>query len=182
MEIKHKYRFFALPDFIEEQEFLMEQHSQGWKFVNYNGFNKYTFEKCNPENYTYQLDYKEDDTDDESYIQLFNDYGWEYLMKYNRFYYFRKENTNSDIDISIFSNKESKLQMIKAILNKQNKLFISILPILIFFSYLLIKTSIDDGNIAFIIFTCIIIGIYIFSLFLHLRNLFKLQRLIRSIE
>ena len=91
METKIIKKFFGLADFLDEQKFLEEQHSNGWKFKKFQWLRKYTFEKVEPEDYVYRLDYNEENKDETDYLQMFDDCGWEYIMKYQTWYYFRKK-------------------------------------------------------------------------------------------
>lgn len=47
METKIIKKFFGLADFLDEQKFLEEQHSNGWKFKKFQWLRKYTFERLN---------------------------------------------------------------------------------------------------------------------------------------
>lgn len=68
METKTEIHFFFLPDFEKEEHYLAEQHRQGWKFQkNKFGF-FYIFEKCQPEEVIYQLDFKPNGQDKEEYL------------------------------------------------------------------------------------------------------------------
>lgn len=92
METKVLKRFFGLSDFLEEQRFLEEEHRQGWKFLKFEGLMKYTFIKCESDEYIYRLDYNENSRDEESYLQIFSDCGWEYIMKYQTCIILEKKN------------------------------------------------------------------------------------------
>ena len=47
---------------------------------------KYTFEKCHPEQVSYQLDfYPMEKSERASYLQLFKDCGWEHITDFNGF-------------------------------------------------------------------------------------------------
>lgn len=171
MEQKRMHKFFALPDFIEEEQFLMEQHKKGWKFIKFNSLSKYTFEKTEPEEYIYQLDYKEEGDDEDSYIQLFVDCGWEYLMNTNQFYYFRKKKDGAE-DISIFSDVETRLEMCKRVLKRQSTLFLTLLP-------LLYVTIFARSEIQ--VFSFFLTAVLILAGVLHLRNFLKLNRMVRQL-
>ena len=54
---KRLFRFWTIADFEAEEEFLREQHKQGWKFVKYTLPGFYTFEASTPEDVIYQLDF-----------------------------------------------------------------------------------------------------------------------------
>jgi hypothetical protein len=182
MDVKKEHKFFMLPDFNEEQAFLEEQHRLGWKFVSFKGINTYVFKKCTPEEYSYQLDYKEDNEDEDSYLQLYKDCGWEYIMKYNYFYYFRKANPNKDEDMSIFSDTASKATMIEGIMKRQRLISIGILPLFLFNIYLIVFNDFFGGNTFLVFIDVIIMFLYFIVFGLHLRNYSKLQKLINSLK
>lgn len=58
MKTKIEIRFFFLPDFEKEALYLAEQHRKGWKFVENRFGMLFIFEKCQPEEVVYQLDFK----------------------------------------------------------------------------------------------------------------------------
>ena len=50
----------------------------GWKFVHVSGIGCYYFEKCEPEDVVYQLDYNlEGISSMPEYVKMFQDLGWE---------------------------------------------------------------------------------------------------------
>ena len=62
MEKKVVYRIATIADYDREALYLGEMHAQGWKLkeVTYSNLVvavKYTFEKCQPEQVVYQLDF-----------------------------------------------------------------------------------------------------------------------------
>ena len=89
-EKKSEVRFFTIADWEKEEEYLRKRHREGWKFVRLS-FPVYHFEKCEPEDVVYQLDYNEDGVaHKEEYVQMFADCGWEYLQDFAGYSYFRK--------------------------------------------------------------------------------------------
>ena len=104
METNRIFRFFSLAEYGEEQKFLEEMHQKGWKLKSYTVFRGYVFEKCIPENWIYQLDYRDEVEDLNAYIQLFQDCGWEYVMMFNSFYYFRRKENGEENNSEIFSS------------------------------------------------------------------------------
>lgn len=72
----------------------------------------------------YRLDFNPD-KDNDSYIQMYKDYGWEYIQDLNDFSYFRKIDDGSDNEI--FNDIESNIDMIEKI-NKRK-----MLPIILIF-------------------------------------------------
>ena len=62
MEKKVVYRISTIADYDREALYLGEMHAKGWKLkeVSYSNLVvavKYTFEKCQPEQVSYQLDF-----------------------------------------------------------------------------------------------------------------------------
>ena len=96
MEKKIVYRIFTIADYEREALYFREMHAEGWKLrkVSYSILLfavKYTFEKCHPEQVSYQLDfYPMEKSERASYLQLFKDCGCENISEFNIFYYFRK--------------------------------------------------------------------------------------------
>ena len=139
MEKKIVYRIFTIADYEREALYFREMHAKGWKLrkVSYSILLfavKYTFEKCHPEQVSYQLDfYPMEKSERASYLQLFKDCGWEHITDFNGFSYFRKLHSGieSDAEFEIYNDATGKLAMIKRIL------IMRMLPILLLFSALL---------------------------------------------
>ena len=139
MEKKVVYRISTIADYDREALYLGEMHAKGWKLrkVSYSNLVvavKYTFEKCQPEQVSYQLDfYPMKKSERASYLQLFKDCGWEHITDFNSFSYFRKAHSEieSDTEFEIYNDAAGKLAMVKKILTMR------MLPILLLFSALL---------------------------------------------
>ena len=139
MEKKIVYRIFTIADYEREALYFREMHAKGWKLrkVSYSILLfavKYTFEKCQPEQVSYQLDfYPMEKSERASYLQLFKDCGWEHITNFNGFSYFRKAHSEieSDAEFEIYNDAAGKLAMVKRILTMR------MLPILLLFSALL---------------------------------------------
>ena len=139
MEKKVVYRIATIADYDREALYLSKMHAEGWKLkeVSYSSLViavKYTFEKCQPEQVVYQLDfYPIKKSERASYLQLFKDFGWEYITDFNGFSYFRKlySGVESDAEFEIYNDATGKLAMVKKILTMR------MLPVLLLFSALL---------------------------------------------
>ena len=124
MEKKVVYRISTIADYDREALYLGEMHAKGWKLkeVSYSNLVvavKYTFEKCQPEQVSYQLDfYPMKESERASYLQLFKDCGWEHITDFNSFSYFRKAHSEieSDTEFEIYNDATGKLAMINRIL------------------------------------------------------------------
>ena len=139
MEKKIVYRIFTIADYEREALYFREMHAQGWKLrkVSYSILLfavKYTFEKCQPEQVSYQLDfYPMKKSERASYLQLFKDCGWKHITDFNGFSYFRKAHfeIESDAEFEIYNDATGKLDMVNRILR------LRLLPILLLFAALL---------------------------------------------
>ena len=139
MEKKVVYRIATIADYDREAFYLRKMHAEGWKLkrVSYSILLvavKYTFEECQPEQVSYQLDfYPMKKSERASYLQLFKDCGWEHITNFNGFSYFRKAHSEieSDAEFEIYNDAAGRLAMVKRILTMR------ILPILLLFAALL---------------------------------------------
>mgnify|MGYP001676851639 FL=1 len=139
MEKKSVYRIFTIADYDREALYFREMHAKGWKLrkVSYSILLfavKYTFEKCQPEQVSYQLDFYPMRTSERtSYLQLFKDCGWEHITDFNSFSYFRKAHSEieSDAEFEIYNDATGKLDMVHRILR------LRVLPVLFFLSMLI---------------------------------------------
>ena len=132
---------FYISEFEQEAAWLSFMHQEGWKLLSTDGFH-YQFEKTEKEDWCYELDYKENGVAEDDYIQMYRDFGWEYVGHFNHWCYFRKKNTEGETnDSSVFSDRESKLELCKRILKGQ---FLRLLPIfLLYGSYIALIISTD---------------------------------------
>ena len=143
MEKKVVYRIATIADYDREALYLGKMHAEGWKLskVSYSYLLvavKYTFEKCQPEQVAYQLDfYPMKKSERASYLQLFKDCGWEHITDFNGFSYFRKAHSGieSDAEFEIYNDAAGKLTMVKRIL------IMRMFPILLLFSAMLLVFS-----------------------------------------
>jgi hypothetical protein len=102
-----KYKWFWAWNDDKEEAWLSEMSRQGFHLKRVS-IATYYFEQGEPENFTYRLDYrslksKEKDT----YLQLFEDAGWEHIGNMNGWVYFRIK-ADSGEEPDIFSDAESK--------------------------------------------------------------------------
>ena len=104
MSSKLTLKFFTVPEWEKEQDYLRSMHRKGWRFVRYTPLCFYRFESCEPEDVVYQLDYNEDGATrhGDEYFQLFRDCGWEFVQYFAGFSYFRKPASELRGDEGIF--------------------------------------------------------------------------------
>ena len=144
METTTNVRFFTILDYDKEQDYLRKMHKKGWKFVALKGAMFYHFEKCDPEDVIYQLDYNPEGIENkEEYVQIFRDCGWEYLQDACGYSYFRKKAADMEGDEEIFCDDESRLQMLERVFKGR------MIPLLIIFGCILLPMffrNLSQGN------------------------------------
>lgn len=183
MEMKIEKQKFYISEFEQEAAWLSFMQKEGWKFISTDGW-KYKFEKCDKEEWIYQLDFKENGIADEDYIQMFQDYGWEYVFQFGEWFYFRKKKESDKEDLSIFSDRESKVELCKRIIKGQ---FLRTLPgyflllvyeYLIFFTDLLKAEGFFGGLLNGIAIASAII--LLFLVYYHVNQFSRLHRIIKN--
>ena len=170
MKKKVVYRISTIADYDRGALYLGEMHAKGWKLkeVSYSNLVvavKYTFEKCRPEQVSYQLDfYPMKKSERASYLQLFKDCGWEHIIDFNGFSYFRKLHSGieSDIEFEIYNDATGKLAMVKRIL------IMRMLPILLLFSALIpifLKYLSGGSSFSWVMFLIVMIDCVLLIVF-----------------
>ncbi|WP_392372358.1 DUF2812 domain-containing protein, partial [Streptococcus suis] len=93
-------------------------HQQGWKLVKISWLFFYHFEKCQPEEVVYQVDFKESKNKDrDSYLRMYEDYGWEFVVSCQNFNVFRKPAKMGELEL--YGDRESKVEFVKTIFQRR---------------------------------------------------------------
>lgn len=167
MQTKKALKFFSIFEYEKEQDYLRNMHKSGWKFVCISGFCVYHFEKCEPEDVIYQLDYNQEGiAHKDQYIKMFEDCGWEYLQDYVGYSYFRKPAAQMAGSEEIFCDDDSRLQMMSRVFKGR------VLPAFAIFFCVIIPNflmSMDGQNYAATAIFGLLTGIYLgcFGLFAY---------------
>ena len=133
MKTRKTFRLFTIFGYEKEQVYLREMHRSGWKFIKVSIPGIYHFEKCDPEDVVYQLDYNQEGlAHKEEYVQMFRDCGWEYLQDCGGYSYFRKSASEANGAEEIFCDDHSRAQMLERVFKGR------LLPMVIIFSMILI--------------------------------------------
>ena len=181
---KTLFRFYTLFEYEEEEAFLENQHKNGWKAVSYKLPGFYKFEKCEPEEVTYRIDFtNENGANNTEYRQMFADNGWDFLWSVNGFSIFRKPGaSDSKSNNEIFTDNASKLQMLQKIQKRR------LLPVIIIFLcavlpnfvkglYGVFGTSLADNIITAIFGLMFILYAYIF-----IKSFVKIKKLKEKLQ
>lgn len=167
---KTKFGWFTIPEWEKEEQWLQEQHKNGWKLIKATPPGFYKFEQCKPEDVVYQLDYNQEGMNHMSeYIQMFRDCGWEYVTDMMGYAYFRKPEKEMVEDEGIFCDDESKMEMIERVYKGR------MLPLIVIFCCIIIPQLFMQGHnnsiagfILFIIFVILyILYLSVFVKFVH---------------
>ncbi len=102
-ERKTIYRWWFVWDYDKEEKWLNDMASQGWVLVSV-GFLRYTFERCEPEEYIIRLEMRIGDND---YISFMEETGAEYIGRCFQWMFFRRRSEYGAFDI--MSDIDSKL-------------------------------------------------------------------------
>ncbi len=167
-EIVKKQRWFWHDE--DEENWLQEQSQNGYHLVK-PGFISHDFEKGEPRNYVYRLDYLGSFKDKEGYLQMFADAGWEHLGTLMEWQYFRNEASAGEAP-EIFTDSESKIKKYR----RQEMAMLGLLPIylIVFFDFT-VDSAIDFWMNVLImaVFTIMlaISGIFIYKIEKHIKKL-----------
>lgn len=156
-------RFYTIADFIEEEIWLREEHRSGWKLTGMVPPCFYHFEACEPEDVIYKLDYK-NNAENEDYMQMLRDYGWEYLGHCFGWLYFRKPAAEVTVENEgeLFSDNTSRSEMLTKVIKTR------ILPLTVIFLCCVIPNgllALDGSSGAFFtIFWMVLFAFYVYLL------------------
>ena len=161
METKKEWKFFSIWGYEKEQEYLRTMHKRGWKLVRITGIGVYHFEKCEPQDVIYQLDYnKEGLGHKEEYVKMFEDCGWEYLTEFDGYNYFRKPADKMQQEEEIFCDDISRLDMM-------NRIFIGrVIPLIVILCGLIVQLYIsatDHSERGWLPAVVVLVVIYIIT-------------------
>ncbi|RSK28830.1 DUF2812 domain-containing protein [Bacillus sp. HMF5848] len=143
MMLKKTFKIFWAWQDDQEEIWLQQMAQQGWGLRDYNvGF--YTFEKIEPTNYVYKLDFKQTRNNDmEEYLSIFSDAGWEHVAQFGGWHYFRTKAEGATTP-EIYSDRATKAQRYKFIAN----IVMALLAILLvfFITHIVPMASRGDGS------------------------------------
>jgi hypothetical protein len=104
-----RFRWFWAWQDEKEEQWLADMAQHGLHLVTVSPFGIYHFRQGEPGNYIYRLDFQAMKAKDrESYLQLFQDAGWEHVGDMGGWVYFRHVLDGTEIP-EIFSDLESKI-------------------------------------------------------------------------
>lgn len=103
-----KFKWFWAWNDEKEETWLGEMSRAGFHLQSITLPGKYIFTSGEPKEYVYRLDFVTDRKDYDNYLELFQDAGWEHLLEYGGWQYFRTEAGTEQLP-EIFTDNESKV-------------------------------------------------------------------------
>lgn len=178
---KTEFRWFSVPEWQKEEQYLRECHKAGWRFtgVTFPGF--YHFEACEPEDVVYQLDYNQEGlAHKDEYVQMFRDCGWEYLLDFVGYSYFRKPVSEmGDENEEIFCDDASRLDMIRRTFKGR------VLPLVVLFCCIIVPQLLMQFNlertINKVLFGCYVV-LFVVYLLLFMQFGYQYWKLKKELE
>ena len=159
METKKEFKIFTIVNHKEEEQYLRRQHNAGWKFIKVTGLGIYHFEKCQPEDVVYQLDYNQEGSSNKAeYIGMFADCGWDYIQEFFGYSYFRKRAADMNGEEEIFCDDSSRLAMMERVYKGR------LVPLLVIFFAVLLPQFVNNlrnGNYGIAAFLGAVLSLYI---------------------
>lgn len=175
-----KLAVFTIADFKEEERWLRARAREGLRFVRMIVPCFYVFEQAEPEDVIYRLDYT-DKSENGDYERMLEDFGWEscgHCMGWG--YWRRSASENAGGGEELFSDDESRLDMVKRVLQTR------LLPLMTIFLCCVLPSLLRalngdyyGANAFFLCFFGLMAALYIF-LFVYCGG--KLLRMRRELE
>jgi hypothetical protein len=155
----------------EEQEtWLTEMSHEGWHLSSVGLPSFYYFESGGPKDFVYRLDYRSHSKrDQEDYLQLFEDAGWEHVGEISGWQYFRKP-AGAEGGLEVYTDPESKIEKYRRLLGF---LLIILLPLFISLTSL-VRRSDSTWMLILLLVTSLLAVLYVFmciKIFLRIRQL-----------
>ena len=121
-----KLRWFWAWEDEQEEAWLRQMSQAGWHLESVGLPGLYTFRQGEPRDYVYRLDFNSNRAGFLHYVQLFQDAGWQHLLAYGNWQYFRKEARPGE-NPEIFTDNASKVTKYRRVLF----ILVVILPLLL---------------------------------------------------
>ena len=157
-----------------EEKWLEEMARSGWSLNKASGF-MYRFRRSEPQDVVFRIDYKElSETQAGDYLQLCEDFGWEFVGRWLNWLYFRRP-AEDGVSPELYTDNASRLERFRAQLRT---MAIAFMPFFIF-TYLLAPLTL--GRVRGWWVDALQVALIAFSLFL-LYCLGRLWAVVRRLE
>ena len=165
MADKKEMKIFTLSEYEEEEQYLNKMARSGYLFEKVTLPGIYHFRKTAPVNMIYRIDFNPKKKEEwDSYLQMYQDYGWTYIQDLNEYSYFCKMAAGDEEENEIFSDNQSRIDMMDRIIKGK------MIPVTAVFLCCVIPQAVrmadgmytDRVSIAFYILWVILIVLYVY--------------------
>jgi len=109
-------RFYTITDYEQEEQWLQEMYRGGWKPNRFVPPCFYTFERCEPADMVFRLEFNDMEiTSQSDYLRMLDDYGWSYLFSCMSWRYYCKPADTKKEANELFTDNVSKLEMLNQV-------------------------------------------------------------------
>ncbi|MCA9989732.1 MAG: DUF2812 domain-containing protein [Anaerolineales bacterium] len=171
MTTMKQFHWFWAWDDEKEEAWLRQMSQKGWHFLTVAAPGSYTFEQGEPADYVYRLDYFINRKEMASYLQLFQDAGWDYMGEMGGWQYFRQEAIKGEAP-EIYTDNASKAQKYQRLI-----LFLVILFPIYFSTTTLVTRDATNGFIQVVgILMAVLMLVYIYAMVRLLHRITQLRK------
>ncbi len=173
MTTMNKFHWFWAWDDEKEESWLREMSRNGWHFNSVTFPGNYLFEQGEPQDYVYRLDYFTNRKEMDSYLQIFQDAGWDYLGKMNGWQYFRQIAVTGE-DQEIYTDNQSKQKKYQRIM-----LYLAIFLPIFLNSIITVNRGASSGLIQVMGFLMgLLLLLYVYGMVRLLHRILQLRRIV----
>ena len=174
-ETKKVFKFFTIQNRKEEEAFLRQEHKAGWQLIKIDNLHRYFFEKCDGMDFTYHMECEPAGGIEKDDLKRMEVYGWEKVLSWKGFSYFRKKTSKIKTDEDTFCNKKETAMRICRLYKKKAKWILLLFVILAALSLYL------TGNSGMLNLIRILQCATVVSLIVLLQMIFKIVKLNQTI-
>lgn len=176
-----KVKFFTISDFKEEEIWLREWSREGLHFHHFVTPCFYIFEKGEPEDVIYRIDFT-DNKESGDYFRMLGEYGWENCGRFMGWIYWRRPAAEiaNEAEGELFSDDESRLEMVKKVWSTR------MIPILALFLCIVVPQFINtfgdlfgEAKTFMRVFWSLMLALYLYNV---LHSGIKLGRMQRELD
>lgn len=143
-------QWFYAAEFEAQEAWLSFMHQEGWALTKILG-RKYHFTACEKEETVYRMEFREEETVAEDYLQLYRDFGWEYVTKKGPWVYFCKAKHLVDggesrpEELELFSDSATRMAMIERMIRAKVRRLIPWGLLLLLYEFVVFNTTLLKG-------------------------------------
>jgi len=166
-----KFKWFWAWEDEKEEAWLRQMSQSGWRLSSIGFPGIYWFDRAEPADTIYRMDFNIDSKNYPAYLRLFEDAGWEHVLAYGSWQYFRiaaKPGENPEI----FTDNTSKITKYQRVM----ALLVVFLPIWLMLLRIMQKADSLIYLVPFAFFLMLLL-VYVFAIVMLIRRISQLKRM-----